>query len=297
MSSKPPTAGAPPLLLSDLDAASDETFLARLGDVVEHSPWVVGRAAVARPFGSVWALHAALLRVMREASPAEQVALAAAHPELAGREAIAGEMTDDSNREQARLGLTRLSGDDHGRLAELNRRYRDRFGYPFITAVRLHRDLGSIFAALECRLGHAPDREMEVTLAEIGEVVRGRLAQRFGVACGWLSTHVLDTSRGLPAVDMAYSLARLEADRWRPLAHGRTNAAGRSEQPVLVDQAMQAGTYQLEFAVGDYFRRQGFDGARFLDRVPLRFVIDEPDQHYHLPLLCSPFSYSTYRGS
>lgn len=288
----------PALALQQINDLPPVEFVALLGEIVEHSPWVIERAAGRRPFASVWAFHEALQAVMREASADAQRQLAVAHPELAGREALAGEMTDDSNREQARLGLTRLSPEAHRRLTRLNRDYRARFGYPFITAVRLHRDLDSIFREFDARLGNSPATELAVTVGQIGEVVRGRLARRFGVACGWLSTHVLDAGSGRPAAGVAYELAMQQPDGWWPVGHGRTNAFGRTDAPILVDRAMQAGTYQLEFHVGEYFRGQGAAGAgTFLETVPVRFVIDAPDDHYHVPLLCTPFSYSTYRGS
>ena len=289
----------PQLTLHRINAMPAAEFVETLREVVEHSPWVVERAANARPFGSTWALQAALAAAMREASPEEKLRLLNVHPELAGREALAGQMTDDSNHEQARLGLTRLSGADHQHLAKLNAEYRSRFGFPFITALRLHADLASIFAEFEQRLANPPLLEIGVALGQIGEVVRGRLAKRFGFTCGWLSTHVLDTSCGQPAAGVEFSLLTVDGPGWRALGSGKTNAQGRTDQPILVDGDMRAGTYQLEFQVGRYFLRQPGCArqADFLDVVPLRFVISAPDQHYHVPLLCTPFSYSTYRGS
>ncbi|MBR0567300.1 2-oxo-4-hydroxy-4-carboxy-5-ureidoimidazoline decarboxylase [Azoarcus sp. L1K30] len=287
------------LALEQINALPAAGFVAVLGEVVEHSPWVVERAAAARPFASVWSLHAALQAAMHAATLDERLHLLRGHPELAGREALAGEMTDDSSLEQARLGLTRLQAAELARLTELNRAYRERFGYPFITALRLHPDLVSIFDEMTRRLDNPPTVEMGIALAQIGEVVRGRLAKRFGIACGWLSTHVLDTVSGQAACGVGYDLLGQDGDAWRLLGSGSTNAAGRTDQPILVDAAMRAGTYQLEFKVGDYFRRQhgGASTADFLDVVPVRFVIGAPDRHYHVPLVCTPFSYSTYRGS
>ena len=102
-----------------------------------------------------------------------------------------------------------------------------------------------------------------------------------------ITTHVLDTARGRPAAGVAIELTRL-ADGAR-LASTTTNADGRTDEPLLRDVA--AGEYELVFAVGDYF------GEGFLDRVPVRFRVADPEAHYHVPLLVSPWSYSTYRGS
>ena len=113
-------------------------------------------------------------------------------------------------------------------------------------------------------------------------------------AMGRLSTHVLDTSSGRPAAGVRVVLRRGGA----VLADVRTNADGRTDKPLLEGAAFQTGSYELTFHVGDYFRAQGAPLADppFLDVIPLRFFVAE-DGHYHVPLLVSPFGYSTYRGS
>jgi 5-hydroxyisourate hydrolase len=117
---------------------------------------------------------------------------------------------------------------------------------------------------------------------------------------GRLSTHVLDTVRGGPAADVVIDLHILEADGTsRLVKQARTNADGRTDQPLLAGAEFKVGTYVLTFHIADYFRRAGTvtSDAPFLDQVPLRFTIAEPDGHYHVPLLATPWSYSTYRGS
>jgi 5-hydroxyisourate hydrolase len=116
---------------------------------------------------------------------------------------------------------------------------------------------------------------------------------------GHLSTHVLDTAGGLPAAGMAYTLERVDGERRVTLAAGRTNADGRSDAPLLTGSAMQPGIYELVFAVADYFRGRGVELPEppFLDRITLRFGIADVGGHYHVPLLVSPWAYSTYRGS
>ena len=115
-----------------------------------------------------------------------------------------------------------------------------------------------------------------------------------------LSTHVLDTSNGRPAVGVSLTLTRLEPDGTRTrLAETRTNADGRTDTPLLSGADLVAGMYEIEFRVGDYFCAQGMalSAPTFLDTVPLRFGIADPAANYHVPLLVSPWSYSTYRGS
>jgi 5-hydroxyisourate hydrolase len=118
---------------------------------------------------------------------------------------------------------------------------------------------------------------------------------------GRLTTHVLDTAQGGPAAGLTIELWRLEptADDRRLLRTVRTNADGRTDAPLLAGDELTAGVYELVFAVGDYFAGQGLatGDPPFLDRVPVRFGIADPTANYHVPLLASPWAYSTYRGS
>jgi len=116
---------------------------------------------------------------------------------------------------------------------------------------------------------------------------------------GRLTTHVLDTAHGRPAGQMLVELYRLDDGRRVPLKAGATNADGRMDEPLLEGKALLASTYELDFHVAAYFRALGtvLPEPPFLDRVTLRFGIADPDTHYHVPLLVSPWSHSTYRGS
>ncbi|HLZ21216.1 MAG TPA: hydroxyisourate hydrolase [Ktedonobacterales bacterium] len=117
---------------------------------------------------------------------------------------------------------------------------------------------------------------------------------------GRLTTHVLDTANGIPAANVAIELWRLASDGERSrLKDTRTTADGRTPSPLLEGDEMAVGVYELVFAVGAYFARRGLQGSDppFLDRVPVRFGIANPAAHYHVPLLVSPWAYSTYRGS
>ena len=117
---------------------------------------------------------------------------------------------------------------------------------------------------------------------------------------GRLTTHVLDTVKGRPADGVGITLHRLSVDgTWTIVKTLTTNADGRTDEPLLIGAAFVPGTYMLSFAIGDYFRRTGAPAADppFLDIVPVRFHLAEGQGHYHVPLLASPWSYSTYRGS
>ena len=116
---------------------------------------------------------------------------------------------------------------------------------------------------------------------------------------GRLTTHVLDTARGQPAAGLAIELARHDGRDYRALCAVVTNADGRCDAPLLEGPALVAGRYRLSFAAGDYFAAQGLalPDPPFVDRVTVDFGIADARAHYHVPLLVSPWSYSTYRGS
>jgi 5-hydroxyisourate hydrolase len=116
---------------------------------------------------------------------------------------------------------------------------------------------------------------------------------------GRLTTHVLDTLNGAPGAGMRIELSVLDGERWTKLKSLATNREGRTDEPLLADAALAKGEYRLVFHVAEYFRGRGVKLADppFLDRVPLRFGVADPAAHYHVPLLCTPWSYTTYRGS
>ena len=116
---------------------------------------------------------------------------------------------------------------------------------------------------------------------------------------GYLTTHVLDTARGCPAAGMTITLYRVEGGSRIQLAQMQTNDDGRTDAPILPQGDFAPGSYELEFNAGSYLRAtdQATLEPLFLDVIPIRFGISDPDAHYHVPLLLSPFGYSTYRGS
>ncbi len=119
------------------------------------------------------------------------------------------------------------------------------------------------------------------------------------MAQGYLTTHVLDTARGRPAAGLTIALYRVSGNSHRKIAEAVTNTDGRTDAPILPKDAFEAGTYELVFFAGDYLRAAGLAGEAplFLDQVPIRFGMADPEAHYHVPLLLSPYGYSTYRGS
>jgi 2-oxo-4-hydroxy-4-carboxy-5-ureidoimidazoline decarboxylase len=165
---------APSLTLAAINAMDRETFARALGFAFELSPWVVEEAWPKRPFADRDTLHAAMMASLRAASPEARLALVRAHPELAGKAAIAGELTAESRAEQAGAGLDRLTPAEFARFHELNSAYGARFGHPFIICVRLN-DKGSILSAMERRLGSTPGDELAEAITQIGLISRLRL--------------------------------------------------------------------------------------------------------------------------
>jgi OHCU decarboxylase len=149
-------------------------FVSKFGALYEHSPWVAEEAWNERPFGSLAELHGAFVRAMYEAPQERQLDLIRAHPDLAGKAAIAGELTPESAHEQASAGLDRLTPEEYENFHRLNTAYRQRFGFPLIIAVREHTK-ETIFADAEARLKHSRPEEIKTALIEIAKITRLRL--------------------------------------------------------------------------------------------------------------------------
>ena len=286
--------------LDALNAAAAADFTAALGAVFENAPWVAEQAALARPFATVTALHTAMLAAVRAAPPERVIAFLRGHPELAGAAVIAGEIGADSMAEQAALGLQGLA-DDSGAIAALNLAYSSCFGFPFILCVRRY-TRAALVTEFRRRLEHDPTAEREAALREIGYITRLRLADQVAgpgmpIVDGTLTTHVLDTAAGRPAQGIAMELLEVGGGGAVSLVNSVTNADGRTPQPLLSGAPLRMGVYELRFQLGGYFAQHPAQQPPFLDMIPIRFGISEPEAHYHIPLLVSPGAYSTYRGS
>ncbi len=291
-----------PTTLDELNACDDARFVAALGGIFENAPWVAERACTRRPFATVADLHAAMIGVVAAAGEDEQLALIRGHPELADKVARAGDMTPQSRSEQGGLGLDRLSEAEYSRFRHLNAAYRERFGFPFVICVRRHtRD--SILDSYERRLANSPSAERQTALGEIAHISRLRLVDAVvgpgkPKTEGRLSTHVLDTVSGMPAAGVRIALKEAASAGESLIVETTTNADGRTDAPLLAGAPLRIGRYQLEFRIGAYFAGCcTLADPPFLDVVVIRFSIAEPEGHYHVPLLVSPWSYTTYRGS
>lgn len=162
------------MTIDRINGLSAADFVVEFGFLFEHSPWIVREAAARRPFADVAAMETAMVAIVAEAPHLDQIKLLRAHPELASKAAVDKTLTDASNAEQASAGLDRLSQEEFDLFHDLNRRYRDRFGFPFIICVRLT-DKAGILAAMRTRLDHSEEREIETALGEIANIVHLRL--------------------------------------------------------------------------------------------------------------------------
>ena len=165
------------LTIDAVNALDAAVFTARFGDVAEASPWVAEAAFASRPFPDRKALVEAFAGAVRTAPRAAQLALLRAHPDLAGRAAMAGEVAEESQREQAGAGLDRLTAGEFARFHELNTRYRERFGFPFIFAVK-GATKEAILAAFEARVGNDAETERAAALANVEHILRFRIEDR-----------------------------------------------------------------------------------------------------------------------
>ena len=165
--------------LANLNAASEEEFVAALGGIYEHSDWVAEQVLQQRPFPNPENLRLAMRRTVDEAADEEKLVLIRAHPDLAGKLARAGVLTEASTREQAGLGLDRLSDDEYESFSEKNGRYREKFGFPFIICARLTTKQGVLDAFVK-RLENTREEEISEALAQIHEIARLRLEDAVG---------------------------------------------------------------------------------------------------------------------
>jgi len=283
--------------LDQLNTMSREEFVAALEGVFEHAPWIAAAASAQRPFATVTALHDALMAVTRTAPDDICLGFLRGHPPLSSGALADPGLTAHSRAEQTGLGMASL-GDQLAEFDTASSEYEARFGFPFIVCVR-RQTPAFVLRSLQQRIANAPAQERAAALAEIGYITRLRLMDRVSGpgmprTTGHLSSHVLDTVRGKAAAGVRIKLFRESV----LIKQAETNQDGRTEAPLLADEPLRVGRYELHFHVGDYFAGlPGVTDPPWYDVIPVRFGIAEPEGHYHMPLLLGAWTYSTYRGS
>jgi len=316
-------------------------FHAAIGGIYEKTPWVVEAfyndnlspsldpsiiAATKERITNVKLLFDEIKQYVVNGEKEKQLELLKSHPDLClklappkedGAAAAGGDnadITNESRQEQGRAGLSTLTTEERTKFTELNDKYKERFQFPFILAVR-NASKHTVLSALEGRVTSTVEEEIACAVSQVHKIAWMRLllnvdhpegADGHG---GFLTCHVLDTANGIPASGMRIELYKLvdrpetngvRTQQKRLLRTFLTDSDGRLGGPALAGTDFDVGQYEWMFYAGDYFAK--FSGSRitgtpFLDVIPLSFGLDDPTEHYHVPLLVSPWSYSTYRGS
>jgi 2-oxo-4-hydroxy-4-carboxy-5-ureidoimidazoline decarboxylase len=290
--------------LDELNACSKEDFVAALANIFEYSPWIAEQAALRRPFAGVAQLFEAMRHVVEQAAPGQRLALIKAHPDLADKTKQGDMLTAESSAEQNSVGLDRLSEAEYAAFDRVNNAYREKFGFPYIVCVRRHTK-DSILRDFARRLPNDASAEVAASIAEICKIAALRTdllvsGEQPLKVHGRLSTHVLDTHSGKPAAGIPVELIELsDLGASRVIARTVTNHDGRTDAPLIGGRPVPIGRYELTFSTAGYFaeRNVPLSDPPFLDVIPLRFSVSDPEGHLHVPLLVTPWSYGTYRGS
>ena len=277
------------MTLAELNGLDDAAAVRELLRCCGSTRWAQEMAG-ARPFASMDAMTAAADTISAGLDRADWLEAFSAHPQI-GSSGSSGSSGDWSAAEQA--GAASASSDVLARLSEANREYEARFGYIFIVCAT-GKSAEEMLRLLEGRLDNDPLIEIRIAANEQRKITRLRIAKLLE-SSGRITTHVLDTSRGCPGAGMRVVLEIRDGDAWSRVGQGTTDANGRlvtltGNQPII------AGDYRLTFDTGGYLRARGAADAFFPD-VTITFTVADASQHFHVPLLLSPFGYSTYRGS
>jgi 2-oxo-4-hydroxy-4-carboxy-5-ureidoimidazoline decarboxylase len=300
-----PAAGTATVTLDDLNRMDRTGFVSVMSPTFEAAPWIAEAVYDQRPFATVTALHQAMFAVLRGAPRDEQATFFGKHvdPLVTGKAAATAAVSDESRREHSLIGLGNWSEADSARYQRLNKAYEAKFGYGFVIAV-LRYTKEATLAQIERRMKNDPSTEFTKTLQEVFDISRLRVAAKvtgpgMPKVSGWLDTHVLDATAGVPAAGMTIELFELAGDEVVRIARATTNADGRNGTPLIAGRPVPIGRYEMRFGVGDYFstRARSLADPPYLDVVPVRFSVADPESRYHVALLCTPWSYSTYKGS
>jgi 2-oxo-4-hydroxy-4-carboxy-5-ureidoimidazoline decarboxylase len=304
-------------------------FVSHIGGIYEKSPWIVEEfynSTLSSTSLEQSVVHANRGRItnvkilfdeirqrVANGGLERQMELLRHHPDLCLKFDMsdAVDITEESRIEQGRSGLSTLTPDELAKFRDLNGRYRTKFQFPFILAVR-NASKHTVLSALDGRVNSSIEDEISCALHQVDKIAWMRLLtlvdhpEGSDGHGGFLTCHVLDTANGIPASGMRIDLYTYDDDctdgeRVPKMKSFVTNADGRlTGGPALSGSDFRIGRYEWMFHVGDYFAKYSssrISGTPFLDVVPLRFGLDDPTEHYHVPLLVSPWSYSTYRGS
>ncbi|WP_440109141.1 2-oxo-4-hydroxy-4-carboxy-5-ureidoimidazoline decarboxylase [Paenibacillus sp. QZ-Y1] len=287
---------------------STTQFVHTFGGLFEESPWVAERSCLFRPFESFEQMMNVMKNVVQLTDDKVKLQLLRNHPDLGARIS----MSSNSVQEQAGAGLDALSPELYNELNTINKEYTSQFGFPFILAVKGH-TTQSILESMRMRNRGGREEEFQTALNEVFKIASIRLEQWLvqsgheggltAMAGGRITTHVLDTSKGVPAAGVRIELYLLnkdgEQDSKVKVAESVTNTDGRLDAPLLDSGKLEQAVYELQFHVEGYYAQRSLEelGQALWTVVPIRFAVSDASSHYHIPLLIAPGGYSTYRGS
>lgn len=282
------------LTLDQVNRMGLDAFVATFGDVIEFMPAAAKEAFTKRPFATVTALHESLFDNLRLAPPAEQHAFFRRLSDI-GENAVP--FTAASTSEQAKASISSLDAPALARLHALNVAYRAKFDMSYTICVRRN-TVQRIFDELERRLHNEKDVELATAVQEEYLITRIRVAEQVSgpgapKIYGDITTHVLDAMIGKPAKGVRVELYDVGWDNPRKVSQAITSADGRAE--LMKERPVPIGRYELRFAMGDYFRKSRTPISKsFFDVVPMRLSISKPEESTHVPLIATPFNYSTH---
>lgn len=283
------------MLLEQFNAAPAREVRELLKPCLDVPRWIEEITA-ARPFASLDALLATARGAADPLTSAELEGALSHHPRIG--EKASGHSAEASMSRSEQAGVDQRDPETVVALTQGNRAYEEKFGRVFLIRAA-GRSTEEMLTALQERLGHTPEQEEPIVAEQLREIAVLRLEQRLSpeeherMSVSHVTTHILDTAAGKPAAGVAVELYARDGEAWSQIGTGTTDADGRVKD--LGPERLESGSYRLQFATGAYFA--GIGQETFFPEVSLTFTVDENEAHYHVPLLLSPFAFSTYRGS
>jgi hydroxyisourate hydrolase len=280
--------------LENVNALDDESTVRELRRCCGSTQWIAAMTR-ARPFASAEAMADAGDTIWASLDAADWLEAFAAHPRIGDLQTGTSGAAEWEQQEQAVARSAPKELTD--RLVARNRQYETRFGYIFILCAT-GKTVEEMLAIIEDRLQNDSREELRIAAEEQRQITRLRIGKLLEVdpqGYHMITTHVLDTARGEPAVGVTVILEIRQASAWAPVGRGTTDEDGRVST-LTDDRDLVPGTYRLTFDTGTYHRQQGIS-LPFFPEAKITFNVRDTDEHYHVPLLLSPFGYSTYRGT
>ncbi|KAA0874411.1 2-oxo-4-hydroxy-4-carboxy-5-ureidoimidazoline decarboxylase [Nitrincola tapanii] len=285
------------MTLAEFNQAETDSARELLANCCVSRAWIQTMLAC-RPFVNVDDLLVKAAEIWLQLEASDYLEAFTGHPQIGDLASLQARYAQTQALAAAEQSAVQSAGPEVLQaLAAANAEYLDRFGYIFIVCAQGKSAL-EMLTLLRARLLHSSEDELRLAAAEQSKITRLRLLQALASARsapGQITTHVLDTARGVPAQGILLHLLQHREQAWHPLALGITNTDGRVMDLLLPEQRLPAGRYRMRFELSPYWQAQ--QQRTFYPQVEIEFCVEESGAHYHIPLLLSPFGYSTYRGS